>query len=87
MVIGWWFFLNVMGEIFSDGSPVAYFAHIGGFLTGLLLARGSLKQRYIPPVGGPGGSAETPVNPFTRRTEARTVKRSVFQKGDEPFWR
>jgi len=87
LVIGWWFFLNVMGELFSHGSPVAYLAHIGGFVTGLLLARGSIKRHNTR--GHDGSYAESQgAYPASRQDKAsRTVKRPIFRKGDAPFWR
>lgn len=84
MVIGWWFFLNVMGELFSSGSPVAYIAHIGGFVTGLLLARSSIKPARS---GAEVAEASEILSGFGRRPAARTVKRPIFRKDDAPFWR
>ncbi|HXS15718.1 MAG TPA: rhomboid family intramembrane serine protease [Polyangiaceae bacterium] len=84
LVIGWWFFLNVLGQLFSHESPVAHLAHIGGFVTGLFLARGSLKkQRSSRPAYEEGQE----VFPGLGNTQARQVKRPIFSKGDEPFWR
>ncbi len=87
MVIGWWFFLNVMGELFSSGSPVAYLAHIGGFVTGLLLARGSIKESFPGTSDGTRSDPHDIPHPFGGRTKARTVKKPIFRKDDAPFWR
>lgn len=35
LVLGWWFFLQLIGA--STGGGVAWFAHIGGFISGLFL--------------------------------------------------
>jgi membrane associated rhomboid family serine protease len=53
MVLLWSLFLAVTGSlgVGSDGSPVAWIAHIGGFVTGI--AFGALFQRYgrLPDLG------------------------------------
>ncbi|MFC1642886.1 rhomboid family intramembrane serine protease [Myxococcota bacterium] len=49
MAIGMWFVLNLFGGLSSFGmglgDGVAYFAHLGGFIAGLLLVRPSMRGR------------------------------------------
>lgn len=42
-VLGWWFFLQLIGA--SAGGGVAWFAHIGGFVSGLFLVGSFGKRR------------------------------------------
>jgi len=49
--VGYWFFVNLMGAFASLGGPqagVAFFAHIGGFLAGLMLTRPLLTDTPPP---------------------------------------
>jgi membrane associated rhomboid family serine protease len=50
VVLGFWFFLQLMGVMGGSISNVAFFAHVGGFVVGLVLAkvfqpRGSRRRR------------------------------------------
>lgn len=52
ILIGFWFILQIMSGVFSlstTGGGVAYFAHIGGFLAGLIMTILLLKVPRIPP--------------------------------------
>jgi hypothetical protein len=48
LVLGWWFVLQFLGGMESlgmrAGGGVAWWAHVGGFLTGIVLAMGSRKS-------------------------------------------
>jgi membrane associated rhomboid family serine protease len=47
IVLGFWILLQVFNALFaSAGSGVAWFAHVGGFIAGLLLIRKFEKRRY-----------------------------------------
>jgi membrane associated rhomboid family serine protease len=48
VVLGFWFFINILNGLFSgaSGGNVAWFAHIGGFIAGLLLIRMFEKKKY-----------------------------------------
>lgn len=46
VVLGFWFFLQIVNALFSGGGGVAWFAHIGGFIAGLLLIRIFEKRNY-----------------------------------------
>lgn len=52
LAIGMWFVLNLVGGVASlgmgHGGGVAYFAHLGGFLAGLLAIRGCMFGRVCP---------------------------------------
>jgi membrane associated rhomboid family serine protease len=39
IVLGFWFFLQLLGVMGGSISNVAFFAHIGGFIAGLLLVK------------------------------------------------
>ena len=51
-LLGFWFFLQVMG---SGGTGVAWMAHVGGFVCGLLLVRFFMPR--VPPLRRPPDSA------------------------------
>jgi len=60
VMLGYWIFLQLLGGLGSlsglDGGGTAFFAHIGGFVTGLLLIRlfasdDALRRRPQPPAG------------------------------------
>ncbi|MEM0357374.1 MAG: rhomboid family intramembrane serine protease [Candidatus Bathyarchaeia archaeon] len=38
LFLGFWFLLQWLYGLFDVGSPVAYWAHIGGFIMGMILA-------------------------------------------------
>jgi membrane associated rhomboid family serine protease len=49
IIVGEWFIGNLFGGFFSvsgEGGGVAFFAHIGGFLAGLLLIRPTMSGRH-----------------------------------------
>jgi membrane associated rhomboid family serine protease len=78
-VIGFWFVMNLIGGLASLGggtSDTAFFAHLGGFLAGLLLIRPFTKSDEDEPKASPFGSS------------ARVIRRPIFPKdADGPFWR
>jgi len=39
IVLGFWFLLQIFSALFSTGSGVAWFAHIGGFVSGFVLVK------------------------------------------------
>ncbi|MBN1481782.1 rhomboid family intramembrane serine protease [candidate division KSB1 bacterium] len=45
-VLGFWFVMQILNALFSGGSGVAWFAHVGGFIAGVLLIRKFEKRRY-----------------------------------------
>jgi rhomboid family protein len=44
-VLGAWFLMQLLSAPSSQGSGVAFFAHIGGFLSGMILMAGFLRRR------------------------------------------
>jgi membrane associated rhomboid family serine protease len=48
VVIGFWFILQLFSQFSGSSDGVAYMAHIGGFLTGLVLVL-LLRKRQAPP--------------------------------------
>lgn len=78
-VIGFWFALNLIGGLSSLGdgsSDTAFFAHLGGFLAGLLSIR----------LFTPSHKEESSAGGFGSR--ARVIRRPIFPKdADGPFWR
>ncbi len=54
LAIGMWFVLNLAGGFaalgMGHGASVAYFAHLGGFVAGLLAIRGCMAGRLCPAV-------------------------------------
>lgn len=78
-VIGFWFVTNLIGGLASLGegtSDTAFFAHLGGFLAGLLLIRPLTSSDEDKPHSNPFGSS------------ARVIRRPIFPKdADGPFWR
>jgi membrane associated rhomboid family serine protease len=47
VVLGFWFLLQIFSAFFSSaGSGVAWFAHVGGFIVGIVLIRLFEKKRY-----------------------------------------
>lgn len=52
IVLGFWFFLQLMGVMGGAISNVAFFAHVGGFVVGLILIKlfqprwGKRRRRY-----------------------------------------
>lgn len=48
LVIGLWFFLQIYSQLGGSAGDVAYMAHIGGFITGLILVL-LLRRRSRPP--------------------------------------
>jgi membrane associated rhomboid family serine protease len=83
IVVGYWFFGNLIGGLASLGghaAGVAFFAHIGGFLTGLLLTRPLLKH--------PGELPDRQNWHGFRPPPRQAPQRKVFWKPDDrPFWR
>jgi len=54
--IVFWFILqlfNGVGSLAVGAAGIAYWAHIGGFAVGYLIARRSLRRRRVPPAQGP----------------------------------
>ena len=51
LLLGLWFLMQVLSAPASEGAGVAFFAHIGGFLTGILLMAAFLKRRRTRPGG------------------------------------
>ncbi len=103
-VVGYWFFGNLMGGLTSLGAPtagVAFFAHIGGFLAGLLLTRPMLLEgnQHPPPKGRQplssheGRAKKRHSEPTIdlngwRSPPHRVPERKIFWKDDKrPFWR
>jgi membrane associated rhomboid family serine protease len=84
--VGYWFFGNLLGAFASVGGSeagVAFFAHIGGFLAGLLLTRPLLTDAPRPPAA--------PARWHDRVDEERprpgSPRRRAFWKQDDgPFW-
>jgi membrane associated rhomboid family serine protease len=50
LVIGLWFVYQFLLAFFAVGSGVAYWAHVGGFLSGLALAKVFAKRRHRHPL-------------------------------------
>jgi len=82
LVVGLWFIGNVFGGLaslsaVSSGGGVAFFAHLGGFIAGLLLVKPLLYGRAVATAerAGPSHAAPAP-------------ERRVFWKSDgRPFWK
>lgn len=78
-VIGFWFMMNLIGGLASLGqgaTDTAFFAHLGGFLAGLLLIRPFTPADENEPRNSPFGSS------------VRVIRRPIFPKdADGPFWR
>ncbi len=49
LLLGVWFLMQVVSAV-GGGAGVAWFAHIGGFLVGVLLIRGFVGRRRPPMV-------------------------------------
>jgi rhomboid family protein len=45
LLLGVWFLMQVLSAPASQGAGVAFFAHIGGFLTGMLLMAGFVRRK------------------------------------------
>lgn len=45
-VLGFWFIMQLLNALFSAGSNVAWFAHVGGFVAGVILIRKFETKRY-----------------------------------------
>ena len=45
LLLGVWFLMQLLSAPASQGAGVAFFAHIGGFLTGMLLMAGFVRRR------------------------------------------
>lgn len=81
-VVGEWFVGNLLGGLASlnqTGGGVAFFAHLGGFVTGLLLIR--------PMVRGRNPEARDRWSGF--RTPVRTHRgpRIFWKESNRPFWK
>ncbi len=78
-VIGFWFVSNLIGgfaQIRGSYTDTAFFAHLGGFLAGLLLIRFFHRDE----------DAAGPASPYGSRM--RVVRPPIFPKNAEgPFWR
>ena len=77
LVVGFWFAVQVLngaGALFmtSAGGGIAYWAHIGGFLAGLLVGPLSVRseQRYRPYYADEGIYG---FNPMGRRQSGRAI--------------
>jgi membrane associated rhomboid family serine protease len=46
-VLGVWFLMQLLSAPASQGAGVAFFAHIGGFLTGMILMAGFVRKRRV----------------------------------------
>jgi len=46
-LIGFWFIMDIWGTVGGEGSGVAYWAHVGGFLMGFIAGILSLKLKWI----------------------------------------
>jgi len=82
LVLGAWFLLQnllpalgVLGGV--GGSQVAFFAHLGGFVLGLLLVRPLSAQRRVPPVEVWDGWRRPPPGPAPRDSVGQQVPRRV----------
>ena len=56
VVLGLWFLMQLFGgfgTVGAEGGGVAYGAHIGGFVAGLLLVKLFMTGRELPPLGPP----------------------------------
>ena len=49
LLIGFWFLMDILGAFFNKGS-IAHVAHIGGFISGIVIAWLMYKYRWIEPV-------------------------------------
>jgi membrane associated rhomboid family serine protease len=49
IVLGFWFVIQLIQALTGHGSNVAWFAHIGGFVAGLLLIKLFVRSRSEPP--------------------------------------
>jgi membrane associated rhomboid family serine protease len=89
--VGYWFFGNLIGAFASLGGQsagVAFFAHIGGFLAGLVLTRPLLAdvpakprpERRQPDWRGRNGEDD-------RRGPHNGRRRAFWKESDGPFWR
>jgi membrane associated rhomboid family serine protease len=79
-VVGWWFLGNVTGGLAALGGQAtgtAFFAHLGGFIAGLLLIK-PLVQELGPAPHKWSGLSEPP----------RVTRPKIFPKDESgPFWR
>ncbi len=79
-VVGWWFAVNLFGSVANlggAGSSIAYLAHVGGFVLGLLLTRSLLKDE-TEALGEWSGFKPPP----------RVPQRKIFPGQEQgPFWR
>ncbi len=92
-VVGYWFLGNLFGGVASlgeTGGGVAFFAHLGGFLAGLLLVK-PLSIEEPPEPYDDWRGFRTGENRSPRGNSGRaghTPERRVFWKDDDrPFWR
>jgi membrane associated rhomboid family serine protease len=51
LLIGFWFLINLLGVALNEGS-IAYVAHIGEFIAGVILSWLMCKYRWIEPIKG-----------------------------------
>ena len=83
MVVGYWFFGNLLGGVAALGgaqAEVAFFAHIGGFLAGLLLTR----PLVLPDGDHSGHQNWTSFRPPPRQAPPRKI---FWKRDNRPFWR
>lgn len=81
-VVSYWFFGNVLGGLTSLGDHevgVAFFAHIGGFLAGLVLTRPLVQKNSLPEQQRWRGFRPPP--------RELTPRRIFWKSDDRPFWR
>jgi membrane associated rhomboid family serine protease len=45
LLLGVWFLMQLLSAPASQGAGVAFFAHIGGFLSGMLLMAGFIRRK------------------------------------------
>lgn len=84
--VGYWFFGNLLGAFASVGGSsagVAFFAHIGGFLAGLLLTRPLLTDapRPLPTSTDWRGRVDD-----GRPRPGSPRRRAFWKQDDGPFW-
>ncbi len=94
VVVGMWFLGNLGGGLSTLGGAgeagVAFFAHLGGFITGLLAVRPLVASRgERSPSGASSARPRRPTNESRReRANDGEVERPVFWKNDgRPFWK
>lgn len=89
--VGYWFFGNLLGAFASLGGAsagVAFFAHIGGFLAGLVLTRPLLvdvPERPRPARAQPDWRGRSDAD--QQRGPQSGRRRAFWKESNGPFWR